>query len=52
MPSFTKKFGDLHYEGPTIEVRIYPPASVINDLSAKGQQLPSKKLIALIDTGA
>jgi hypothetical protein len=52
MPALIKRISNLRLEGPIIDIFIYPPAPVINDFTAKGGVIPSKKGIGLIDTGA
>ena len=52
MPVFPNKVPNLQQIGPIIEVVIYPSVPIYNKLKAEGKQIPSKKVIALIDTGA
>lgn len=52
MPVFPNKVPDLWAVGPIIEIIIFPPAPVFHQLKVDKKIIPSKKVIALIDTGA
>jgi len=52
MPVFPNKVQNLQQIGPIIEVILVPPPPVIAQLKSEGKKPPSKKVIALIDTGA
>jgi len=43
---------NLIFHGPTIELLILPPKSVVEALHKQGKKIPQKKVLALIDTGA
>lgn len=52
MPFLTTRVPDLHHAGPIIEIVIIPPQPVAIQLQKDGKPIPSKKAMALIDTGA
>lgn len=52
MPVFPNKVPNLYELGPIIEVIIVPPVPVLKKIKDEGGTIPSKKVIALIDTGA
>ena len=52
MPVFPNKVPDLVSIGPIIEVILYPSKPVFDQFKKEGKSVPSKKVIALIDTGA
>lgn len=53
MPQFVKRFSDLKGIGPIIDVTLYPAAEVVTKYNLdKGERIPSKPCVALIDTGA
>lgn len=52
MPVFPNKVPDLKTIGPIIEVVVFPPPPVMQKLVKEQKEVPSKKVIALIDTGA
>ncbi|MBC6425322.1 MAG: retroviral-like aspartic protease family protein [Ekhidna sp.] len=52
MPFLTARVTNLHQTGPIIEVTIVPPQFVAIQLKKENKQVPSKKAMALIDTGA
>lgn len=52
MPHFANRVPDLRSIGPIIEVVVFPPAPVFQKLKSEGKVPPSKKVTALIDTGA
>lgn len=52
MPALIKRISNLHFEGPTIEIIIFPPAPIMEDFQKKNEPIPQKKILALIDTGA
>lgn len=52
MPVFPNKVPNLQNIGPIIEIAVYPPQPVFVELKNQGKPVPSRKVIALIDTGA
>lgn len=52
MPVFPNKVHDLRLIGPIIEIMVVPPRPVAIKLQEEGHEIPSKTIIALIDTGA
>lgn len=52
MPVFPNRVPNIQQIGPIIEVVIFPSQPVFNKLKSEGKVPPSKKVIALIDTGA
>lgn len=52
MPVFPNRVQNLQQIGPIIEVVLVPPPPVVERLQSEGKKSPSKKVIALIDTGA
>ncbi len=52
MPVFPNRVQNLQQIGPIIEVVLVPPPPVFANLKSEGKKPPSKKVIALIDTGA
>jgi hypothetical protein len=52
MPVFPNRVPDLQHVGPIIEVVVFPPQPIVIKLRLEGKPVPSRKLIALIDTGA
>ena len=52
MPVFSYTSPNLENNGAIIGVDIFPPFAVIKDLRDKQENVPTKKLIGLIDTGA
>ncbi len=52
MAVFPNRVPDLRSVGPTIEVIIVPPQPILEQLRREGKTIPSKKVLALIDTGA
>jgi predicted aspartyl protease len=52
MPVFPNRVPNLQNVGPIIEVVVFPPQPIFNKLRQEGKTPPSRKLIALIDTGA
>ena len=52
MPFLTARNSSLVQTGPIIEVVIFPPQPVAQQMQKEGKQVPSYKAIALIDTGA
>lgn len=52
MPVFPNRVPDLKTIGPIIEVIIVPPQPIATKLQMEGKPVPTKKVIALIDTGA
>lgn len=45
MPVYVKRLSSLHNEGPTIEVILFPPAVVINDMTTKGLPFPQRQIL-------
>jgi len=52
MPVFPNRVHDLKSIGPIIEIIIFPPLPVFLKFKTENKNPPSKKIIALIDTGA
>jgi len=52
MPVFPNRVPDLKSIGPIIEVVVYPPLPLFQHFRKEGKTPPSRKVIALIDTGA
>jgi hypothetical protein len=52
MPVFSYTSPNIEKNGAIISVDIFPPFAVIKDLQDKKENIPTKKLIGLIDTGA
>ena len=52
MPVFPNRVPDLVDSGPIIEVVLFPPQPLVQLLRATGKPIPSRKVVALIDTGA
>lgn len=52
MPVFPNKVHDLQNIGPIIEVVVFPSEPIFNKMRSDGLIPMTKKLIALIDTGA
>lgn len=52
MPSFTIRTPDLKRYGPCCEINITPSSKTVEVLKREGEQVPSIKVVALIDTGA
>jgi predicted aspartyl protease len=52
MPVFSFTSSDLESNGAIIEVTIWPDFAIIKSLADKGEYVPRKKVVGLIDTGA
>jgi hypothetical protein len=52
MPVFPNRVPNLQQIGPIIEIIIVPAQPVTAKLQSEGKSVPTKKVIALIDTGA
>ncbi|MBL7129218.1 MAG: retroviral-like aspartic protease [Ignavibacteria bacterium] len=52
MSVLSYKSPDLESGGATVEIKIFPPPSVIQLYNDKKEKVPTKKVIGLIDTGA
>lgn len=52
MPFIKKETSNIEIDGPVINITILPDIYTIQDYSSKGEQVPQKKVVALIDTGA
>ena len=52
MPRLKRTLGDLTRNGPTLDIRIEPILSVQELLRSAGEEIPSARILAMIDTGA
>lgn len=51
--SFIKKeTSNIEIDGPVINVTILPDINTIHDFASRGEEVPQKRISALIDTGA
>ena len=52
MPVFSYTSPNLENAGAIVNIDIFPPFPVMKNLAEKGENVPTKKLVGLIDTGA
>ncbi|HUW05517.1 MAG TPA: aspartyl protease family protein [Williamwhitmania sp.] len=52
MPVFPNRVPNLQQIGPIVEIVIFPSQPIFLKMMSEGKNPPSKKVIALIDTGA